>query len=193
MTDTTTTLYPILRQLVRAGADPDNIRRSGPGGAAWDLDWRNDDSLHSLDGWPTCECSGCGCDEPATMTDDADVPVCDECSDYALDDAGEVHCSREDDVEIVTESCGAGDQTRSYARMRPPEMPETDPDGEWALYWDTVGDDAHVVDRYATREDAETAVLAKDWPRPGDHTAYLCGYEARQLVDGAWLPLGEEV
>ena len=95
--------------------------------------------------------------------------------------------SRCGDVEIVTEGCGAGNQTRSYARIRPPEMPDEDADGEWACYWDTVGEGARVVSRHATREDAEQAVAAHDWPRPGDHTQYLCGYEVRTLVDGRWV------
>ena len=149
-------------------------------------DERDDETLQALPGWPECQCSACGCAEPATTTDDGGVPVCDECADYAVDDDGDVHCARCGDVEIVTESCGAGSQTRSYARIRPPEMPPSDPDGEWACYWDTVGDDAHVVSRHSTREEAEQAMAAHDWPGPTDHTAYLCGYTVRHLVDGEW-------
>lgn len=151
------------------------------GDVAWDLlqcpNIQDDDPLLSLDGWPTCGCS-CGCSEPATCTDDAGGPACAECADYTVDDDGDVHCSRMDDVEIVTESC-AGSQTRSYVRLKPPTMPEADPNGCWALYWSTAADDAHVVARFATREKAEQAVAAKDWPPPGDHTRYLCGYEVR--------------
>lgn len=40
-----------------------------------------------------CECQGCGCDEPATTTDDGGVPVCEECADFTCDD-GDVVCSR---------------------------------------------------------------------------------------------------
>lgn len=92
---------------------------------------------------------------------------------------------------MVTVSCGAGNQTLSFVRLAPPEMPETDDSGEYCLYFATVGDDAHVVSRFGTRERAEQAVAAKDWPRPGDGTNYLCGFEVRQLVDGEWMPLGE--
>jgi hypothetical protein len=37
---------------------------------------------HNLEGWPEYECVSCGCDKPATTTDDASVPVCGECSEY---------------------------------------------------------------------------------------------------------------
>jgi len=134
-----------------------------------------------------CECYACGgCTEPAVTTDQG-VPVCAECADYVVDDDGEVHCARCDDVEIITESCGAGDQCRTYVRLAPPAMPEPDPDGEWACYWDTVGDGAHVVSRHPTRESAAQAVAAHDWPPPGDHTSYLCGYGVRRIVDGEWV------
>lgn len=144
--------------------------------------------------WGTrCQCSACGCDEPAMTTDDDGVPVCDECSCYAVDAEGQVHCSRDGDViEEVVESCGAGGQTRSYYRMRPPAAPETDADGAWATWWETVGDDSHMVDRYATRADAEQAIAAYDWPGPSDHTPYLCGYGVRTLADGEWIAIDEE-
>ena len=85
---------------------------------------RTNEALHGLPGWPECECCGCGCSEPATCTDDGGVPVCGECLDYTLDDDGQVVCSRDERVEIVTESCGAGNQTRSFARLKPPAEPE---------------------------------------------------------------------
>lgn len=153
---------------------------------------RDDDRWHGLNGWPECECGGCGCDEPATTTDDSSIPVCGACSEYTCDDDGDVRCSNMDDVEIVTESCGAGNQTRSYARLKPPAMPGEDPDGEWACYWETVGDDSHVVSRHGTREDAEQAVASHDFPRPGDHTQYLCGYVTRELVADRWVTPEEE-
>ena len=146
----------------------------------------------SWPGWPTCQCTCCGCDEPAVTTDAGGIEVCDECADYTTDDDGGVVCSKDDRTETVTESCGAGNQQRSYVRLKPPEMPESDATGEYCLYWATCGDDNHVVSRYTTRDEAEQAVAAKDWPRPGDNTHYLCGYEARQLVDGQWLGLERE-
>ena len=148
---------------------------------------RDNESLHDLPGWPECACTACGCSEPATCTDDGGVEVCAACSDYTVDGDGEVHCSQCDDTEVVSDSWG-----RSITRIKPPEEPETDPEGEYACYWDTCGDDAHVVARYSTRETAEQAVAAKDWPGPGDSTNYLCGYVVRELVDGNWVWPEEE-
>jgi hypothetical protein len=68
-------------------------------------------------------------------------------------------------------------------------MPESDPAGEYCLYWYTVVAAAHCVSRFATRDAAAQAVAAKDWPRAGDNTNYLCGYDVRQLIDGEWVPL----
>jgi hypothetical protein len=151
--------------------------------AFWGLDSeRDNESLHDLQGWPECECTACGCSEPATCTDDGGVAVCDACSDYTIDADGEVHCSQCDDTEVVSDSWG-----RSITRIKPPEEPETDPEGKYACYWDTCGNEAHVVARYPTRESAEQAVAAKDWPGPGDSTNYLCGYVVRELVDGEWV------
>jgi hypothetical protein len=108
----------------------------------WCLTYRREETnLHTLPGWPECECGGCGCSDPATTTDESSIPVCSACSEYTVDRDGDIHCSNMDDVEVVTVSCGAGFGTRSYARIKPPEMPAEVPDGEWACYWDTVGDD----------------------------------------------------
>jgi hypothetical protein len=142
-------------------------------------------------GWPQCSCS-CGCDEPATYTDDGGNACCAACAEYTTTYDGETICSRDERTEIITESCGAGNQTRSYVRVKPPVMPEIDEDGEYALYWDTVGNESHVVARFTTRADAEQAVAAKDWPGPSDHTDYLCAYTVRQLVAGEWMPITEE-
>lgn len=137
-----------------------------------------------LPGWPACECCGCGCVEQATTTDDGGVPVCEECSQYDVDDeTGDVVCSKTEGVELeeITECCGAGGQSRTYYRIAPPEEPAPDPNGEWACYWSTAGDNSGVVARYSTEEKALQAVRAKDFPHPSDHTDYLCGYEVRHL------------
>lgn len=88
---------------------------------------RNNEALHDLNGWPKCACTGCGCDEPATCTDEQSVEVCGVCSEYTIDNDGKVHCANCDDVEIVTESCGAGLQIRSWARLKTPASPAKDP------------------------------------------------------------------
>ena len=48
--------------------------------AFWALPCDRDNKvLHDLDGWPKCACTACGCDEPATCTDDGGVEVCATC------------------------------------------------------------------------------------------------------------------
>ena len=180
------------------GIDPHELAASDePGRVAWEAGrgGRRPDELIELasswPGWPRCECVGCGCDQPATTTDDASVPVCDDCAYYTVTDDGDVLCSRCEGTEYVTETCGAGGQTRTYLRQSPPEEPPSDPDGEWACYWETV-DGGRLVSRHATREQAEQAVRAKDWPPPWDHTQYLCGYGVRRLVDDEWVPVDDE-
>ena len=130
-----------------------------------------------------CEC-GCGCGEAATTSDEG-VALCEACAEYVVTESGEVICSRDPRVEDVTESCGAGGQTRSYWRLTPPAAPATTPDGEWACFWTTIGPGSRVISRHETEADAAQAVAARDWPAPGDPTHYLCRYEVRQW-DGEW-------
>lgn len=165
--------------------DAEAVDRRGPGHAtrreareARDLIlWRtSEDAIE-------CQCtSGC-CTELATTTNEC-LALCEGCTEYAVDDDGEVHCAHcDDDVEYVTEG---------YYRLRPPEMPAADPAGAWSCYWATALDDEGPVSRHATRDDAEQAVAAHDWPPPGDRTDYRCGYEVRRLVDGRWVDPDEE-
>lgn len=162
------------------------------GEIAWDKADRDEAAELELDGWPECECTACGCSNPATTTDDGGIPVCWECANYTVDTDGDVHCMRCGDVEMVSESCGAGNQMRSYARLIPPAMPDADPDGTYSVWWETVGDDAHLVARYTTGDLAKQAVEAHDFPAPGDHTNYLCGYGVRELISGRWASVEEE-
>ena len=112
-----------IRIALRAGVTADDIRTAHPdttlGRLAFDrLEDRNETSLHGLPGWPTCDCTGCGCTEPATTCDAQGIPVCEACAEYVCDEDGDVHCSRGDDIETVTECCGAGGQTRRFLRLR---------------------------------------------------------------------------
>lgn len=69
---------------------------------------------------------------------------------------------------------------------------EPDEEGNYCVYWDTVGDDAHVVERYSTQEAASAAADLKNEGlhrhNPGGNL--LCGYEIRELVDGEWQAVG---
>jgi len=40
---------------------------------------------------------------------------------------------------------------------------------------------------HAAEAEAEQAVAARDWPAPGDHNRYLCGYEVRQWDGERWV------
>lgn len=186
-----TALTTLVRQIEQYACAPSrrNIIEAAARGTIGELAIRAGVGDRSLPGWPRCACLSCDdCGEPADRIDgDCGEPVCDACADYTLGGNGDVICSRHPDAEVVSESCGAAGQMRTYVRLRAPAMPEPDPDGEWCVYWDTVGDDPGVIARYATRADAEQAVAAHDWPPPGDHTAYLCGYKVRTLVDGEWV------
>ena len=96
------------------------IDAAGLGAVAWEhLGPRAGAGWHDADGWPTCECTACGCcGEPAEAQDEG-VAVCAVCADYTVDADGEVVCAGcTDRVERVTESCGAGGQTRTYLRLR---------------------------------------------------------------------------
>lgn len=72
-----------------------------------------------------------------------------------------------------------------------------DPDGEYAVYWETVGDDAHVVARYASLEAAEAVCDQRNREfreaNPSSGTSgYLCGYSVRGLADGQWVAIDED-
>ena len=68
---------------------------------------------------------------------------------------------------------------------------DEDPEGEWACWWETVCDDAHLESRHATREEAQQACESHDWPGLDDSTHYLCGYGVRRLVDGEWVQVDD--
>jgi hypothetical protein len=53
-----------------------------------------------------CECPSCGCTETATTTDDADVPVCDDCQGYYVDADGEVVCPQTQTSDDSCRHCG---------------------------------------------------------------------------------------
>jgi hypothetical protein len=70
-------------------------------------------------------------------------------------------------------------------RMRTETAGEPDPQGEWCVYWETVGDDARVVERYETELQAEARAAQLDAALNERHPGgnLLCGYAVRQLLD----------
>lgn len=54
-----------------------------------------------------CQCQ-CECGEYATTSDDTSVDVCDECAQYAVDEDGEVVCSRDERYRDDGEWTGGG-------------------------------------------------------------------------------------
>lgn len=70
---------------------------------------------------------------------------------------------------------------------------EEDVDGEWCVYWETVGDDPHVVSRHPSREAAEAAAKLADRALRQTHRGHLlCGYSVRELIDGQWIAVEVE-
>ena len=70
------------------------------------------------------------------------------------------------------------------------ERIEPDADGEYCIYWQTVGDDPHVVGRYATADEAQAVAEAMARKLHSVHRGQLlCGYEVRHFEDGEWRPL----
>lgn len=55
-----------------------------------------------------CACPDCGCDEPATTTDDGGTAVCEACAEYAVDEDGDTYCSRRAEYVDAGEWTGGG-------------------------------------------------------------------------------------
>jgi hypothetical protein len=71
-----------------------------------------------------------------------------------------------------------------------------DPEGEFALYWETSLDDEGERTRYSTYAAAvaaaELSQSAFDAANPsGGGVTYLCGFSVRRLVDGEWVRCDE--
>lgn len=182
-----TTGKPTRREIIESAVD------TGPGRLLYDIGHRRDElatelaggSEQIVRGWPECICVGCDCTDLATTSDDGGNPCCAACADYIVDDDGGVICGKHGDPkEQVAE---ARKQIADAGR---------DADGEFCVYWETVGDDSGARSRYSTAESALAAcALAQDGfdasnPRSGGVT-YLCGFGVRQLVDDRWEEIAE--
>ena len=70
---------------------------------------------------------------------------------------------------------------------------EPDPNGEWCVWWETAGDDPHVVERYASAEAAEASADLKNEALHRQHPGgrLLCGHTVRHLVGGEWVDISD--
>lgn len=120
----------------------------------------------------------------------------DDCDDTAYETE---EAAREAAEEFASENHEAdeGEDAEKYlARQLEETAGEPCDDGEFCVYWTTALDDAHVVARYETSEQAAAAAEIKNKGlhenNPGQ---LLCGYEVRQLVadDGhmKWVAVEE--
>lgn len=61
---------------------------------------------------------------------------------------------------------------------------EPNSEGEFCVYWETVGDDAHIVECYDTMEQASAAAAIYQKQLEERHPGrLLCGYSARTVAD----------
>jgi len=77
----------------------------------------------------------------------------------------------------------------------PDDVPPTpDPSGEWCCHWTSALDDAGPRARYATQEQAAAAekIANAQLQDANPGSTLLCGFEARQLVDGVWVAVDDE-
>lgn len=170
----------------------------------------NDDSADALNGgesplWVVSE-------HELTVDDEEPVASWTRC---AMGDYGEAGRQCSDDEWCVSEDTNGNDTlpeavaTALDAFGMEDELPdvpapdlatethETAEDGEYAVYWETVGDDDHVVARYETLE-AATAVCEQKNREfsarnpSGGGTTYLCGFGVRTLDGDKWVRSEDE-
>jgi hypothetical protein len=120
-----------------------------------------------------------------------------EAGDWCVEEDTEGNDELPDNVAVALDALGLTDETPDVEEPTLATDEHTpDPEGEYCLYWETVGDDAGPRARYTTREAAEAVCEQRNrefYARNpcGGGTSYLCGFSARQLVDGKWVT-GEE-
>jgi hypothetical protein len=80
------------------------------------------------------------------------------------------------------------DAAAMRTRILEEEAGEPDENGEWSVYWETVGDDSHVVERYSSEGAALAAAALAQNQLEAKHAGgnLLCSYGVRQLIDGEW-------
>lgn len=98
-----------------------------------------------------------------------------------------------ENVAVALEALGLED---SLPDVPAPELAtdayEPDADGEFCVFWETVGDDAHLIERYTTHEAAAAVCHQKNREfsarnPSGGGTTYLCGFSVRSLARGRFV------
>jgi hypothetical protein len=116
---------------------------------------------------------------------------------------------------VVDEDTNGGDQLPKNVAVAlsvfplqdyPPDVPEPptatelyvhDPNGQYAVWWETIGDDAHIVNRYNSYEAAQAVCdeyqreFLSRHPHSGGVT-YRCGFGVRMFCDDGWYSVDEE-
>jgi hypothetical protein len=148
------------------------------------------DSLDADVGYGTeAEAREAACDAVSTRWwyDDGDDDCrCDTYGPYdseqAASEAAEQAASEND------ESAVGEDADAMRTRLLTERAGDPDPEGEYCVYWETCGDDEHVVARYATADAADAAATLGDDSLRSRHSGQLlCGYDVRRLIDGEWV------
>lgn len=123
-----------------------------------------------------------------------------QCSDdqWCIDedtDGGDV---LPDKVAVALDALGVDDDIPDVPEPdKADEIHTPDPAGEYAVYWETVGDDAHVVSRYESLDAAEAVCAQRNREfaarnPSGGGTTYLCGFGVRTLIDGKWVATNDQ-
>lgn len=142
------------------------------------------------------------CDVDVQIGDDEGVWFIQTCDDAGgSDEADDTQYATEEEALAAAETLAEdrdecdGKSSEQYladklaARAKEGE----DPEGEFALYWETVLEDAGEHTRYSTHAAAVAAAeLAQAQfdvanPTSGGGVNYLCGYSVRRLVDEDWV------
>lgn len=118
----------------------------------------------------------------------------DEADDTAYETEAEAIAAAEELAAAKDEGDGSEDAEEYIARKMAEQAGEPDPTGAWCVWWSTVGDDSHCVERYPTLAAASAAAARADARlhanHPGGHL--LCGHEVRCMVDGEWVSTDDD-
>lgn len=114
----------------------------------------------------------------------------DDLDDTEYDSRESAVAAAESEALERTDAAPWEDAESYLTRLRHQRAGEPIADGVYCVYWESSLEDSGPRERYATREQAESAAsIAQDAlesSHPGD---LLCGYSVRALVGGEWVSL----